>query len=738
MVNVKRVSEVGNIDVPVQQKLGPASFIQRKFADFRKDLSGFFKTRRVTQLPANPLPVTIPVQKAEKVSKIRELLKQPISTFEKIRSLIPIPASINPLIDLLLAKGNKYDVKVAVVQDAVTLATTINLPGQGLKGTAEVSIPIIPQPATDALVELNPAIVDSLSKAISPHLPPDQKMEEIVKLISTLPSQMLNFSWSNGEAGITINLPSGVVLKLKLNIPNSADASNKSDILRTFLKSILKENYPGIETLLSKDMIFLWDGSTSQFKIQFPQQLALQINELALANEALLKLVGKNTTIVIPQTIAGTIDLKNPKIQFAPGTTLEIKKKAPFPNLNVTLKSLSFDPNEKKVKIAFVDRFIPDITIDLNKKPSTGKNVIDFAFIPFNGSPSSKGPALPIPVETSVKPTISVLESLKKMIKIPTFLLPLLNMVLVDKTKLDVTVGIEDKATLSTDFNIAGLGISGKAHLTVPTIAQPNGDTPPVELNPELETLLKRQLAILANPVPGQEPLATPEQLTEILDVILTLPNQYVSLNWYGKTEAVSNCAELTVTLPGGMSLKLELNVLQEEGKQDALRTLLSKQLKTKFPAIESLLNETFTFKWDGEHKEFKLNFLRQQEFQLKSINLKRGGFFRNLLCGIGEWILKGRTVVLPSIISGTLDLANASVTFDKETRFVVQLPFGLSKNVKLGTIAYNVDKNEVDLELKTFGKHHVPIDLNTSNVDDLNFEINMYKRRHRRQHRPR
>ncbi len=58
---------------------------------------------------------------------------------------------------------------------------------------------------------------------------------------------------------------------------------------------------------------------------------------------------------------------------------------------------------------------------------------------------NTKDVALP---ETSVdptpKPTISVLESLKQMIKIPEALEPLIGIFFADQTKLDVNLGIED------------------------------------------------------------------------------------------------------------------------------------------------------------------------------------------------------------------------------------------------------------------------------------------------------
>lgn len=695
-------------------------------------LCNFFQGRDVKKLEQSPLRLSVMQEpkQAEKVSKIRELLKQPISAVARIKSLIPIPAAISPLLDILLKKGTKMDVKASIVDESMEFATDVVIPGNIIKGRAELRLPLTPPAAKDIPVELHPAVEQLMHKLLAPLIPQDQKTEEILKLLSTLPTQTLNMTWVKGKAVITISLPGGAVLKLTLTLPTGAEAEKNPDILRTFLKSIFKENYPGIASLLSKDMIFSWDGSTSQFTLQFPQQIALQINKLELKNETLLetllKLLGKNTTVVLPQTISGTINFKENSVEFAPGTIFEVKKKLPYPDKDVTLQKISFDPVGNKIKlkvstpILFADPSF-DIDIDLNepkepkvKKPA-GKSVIDFAFVPYN-SPASKNSS-PVKKTAETKQTppksgISVFESMKKMVKIPEVFSPIIDMLFAKGTALDMNVGIGDDIILSSAINLPNIGIAGHAQLIVPMKPEAVADAPPVELHPGIQKLLSQGLS---------SQIKEEDQLNELLDLLLTLPNQAIHFDWRG----ADHPATIILTLPGGIILKLDLKIPEAKaGEIDIVRGFLSKVLKDKFTAIEPLLAQSFVFKWHGSNSKFRIEFTEQQVLHLKSLDLKKGKWFKNFVGKIVGWIVGQTSVILPRKIEGRIDFKEASVTFDQDVEFTVRSLLGFTKKVGLEKVAFNPEKNEVTLGIKCFGSRAIAIDLNESNVEDFNFQV--------------
>jgi len=701
-----------------------------------KPLSNFFGAKDVKKLDESPfqLPVKQELKQEEKISKVRELLKQPLSAFERIKSFIPIPATLSPLLDTLLKKGTKIDVKASIADESMVFATDIAIPGGNIQGRAELSIPLTPPAAKDVAVELHPAIEQLLHKVLAPLVPQAQKSEEILKLLSTLPAQTLNFMWMKGTADIAINLPGGAILKLTLTLPTEAEAEKNPDILRTFLKSIFKENYPGIASLLAKDMIFSWNGSSSQFKLQFPQQIALQINKLELENETLLKLLGKNTTVVLPQTVAGTINFKENSIEFGSGTTFQVKKEFPLPDKDVTLQKIAFDPLGNKIKlklstpILFADPSF-EIDIDLNepkepknKKPA-GKSLIDFAFVTYN-SPASKNSApaktAAVAKQTPAKLSVSVFESMKKMVQIPEVFSPVINMLFAKGTALDLNIGIGDDLILSSALNLPSMGIAGHAQLIVPMKPEPVQDAAPVELHPGIQKLLSQGLS---------SQITEKEQLNELFDLLLTLPNQAIHFDWRGADHPTT----IILTLPGGIILKLDLKIPEAKaGETDIVRGFFSKLLKDKFAAIEPLLTQSFVFKWHGSNSKFRIEFVEQQVLHLKSLDLKKGKWFKNFIGKIMGWIVSRTSVVLPSKIEGTINFKEASVQFDRDVKFKVRSLLGFSKEVGLEKVAFNPEKNEVNLGIKCFGSRAIAIDLNESNVEDFNFQI-LSRRRARR-----
>jgi hypothetical protein len=260
------------------------------------------------------------------------------------------------------------------------------------------------------------------------------------------------------------------------------------------------------------------------------------------------------------------------------------------------------------------------------------------------------------------------------------------------------------KIILTGNFDIGSLDINGSVRLSVPTAAE-GKDAAPATLKAGLQDELHRKLRrILSAEAPnGVSEIPSKDKLHEVMDLILTLPNQDFCLLWK------NDHANLIATLPGGMQLTIALAV-PAQAQFAVLQSFLPESLRSKLPNIESILGKSFFLNWEGSTSRFSFEFEEQQQFQLKGLKLKRGGFFRNIFCDVAEWILAGHTVVLPTVISGTVDLANASVNFDRATRFVIKLPFGLSKNLKIRSVSYDIERNEVDLGLTIYGKRNLPI----------------------------
>jgi hypothetical protein len=562
---------------------------------------------------------------------VQNLLKDTSrSTLDKLKSLLPIPPSLTAIIDMFLCKKTKADVKVGIEKETLTFATTLNLPGLGISSsTVTLNVPLNAQ-AEDKVTDFPPSISDLLGQALNPLLSEDLKMDEIIKLLSTVPSQNLSFSWKNGSVSIHITLPNGASLVLKISLPISEKLTKTPDILRIFLKSILKENYAGIETLLGQDMSIKWDGSKSRFDIEFPQQIALHINEISQLGVMggfmgfIAKFIAKNSTVIIPKNIRGTVDFKNSTIQFDKGTTF-ITMGVPFPN--VTIKKISFDPKDNEIdEITFDELLVPNYkrkpapknvidtkkvaAIVVEKKEAAvvpeKKVIVNYEFISIDISPAQpsattnvvqtkaeierasliskikiKIAQLPAPVQPQPKAgeapkTVSVFESLKKMIKIPDALAPLIGIFFADQTKVDLNVGIEDNLTISVDnLNIPKLGLVGKASLKIPTT--PTQEKDPVTLPREMEKIIDT----LAGKTLQPDSLEEFALISNLIDLALTLPNQTIRIQWKGSI----NKAELFITLPGGMELTLELNVNNIQAEHDTLRTKL-------FEALDSRLDE--------------------------------------------------------------------------------------------------------------------------------------------------
>lgn len=770
--------------------------------------SSLFQSKKAEQLPTNPLEQPIDAQKAEPQKgfdpitaiRVQNLLKDTSrSTLDKLKSLLPIPASLTPIIDMFLGKKTKAGVNVGIENNSLTLTADLKMPGQGIKGTAVLSLPMTAQPKKESVTELHPALVGHLSKVLNPLLSEQQQVKELIQLISTLPSEAIQFSWSNGSANIVITLPNGATLKVNLALPISQESANTPDVLRTLLKSVLKENYTGIETVLRQDMIFNWNGSTSKFEIRFPRQLALNIKDISIdiSNpilEKLINAVGNNSTIILPQSIRGSIDFKNPSIQFDKGTTF-IVNNAPVPD--ITINRISYDPISEKLSLSLKtswflipDAFLENIEIDLKKDSSKQNDVTKPCIVNFECVPIDTNKYTAIAetkVAATTRETVSVFESLKKMVTIPAALQPVLGIFLADQTKLDVIVGIEDNLTVSVNnLNIPKLGLSGKASLSIPTQVQAEAEKTPVKLHPKID----KELAQLLSQELKSGSLEETTLFTNLIDLALRMPNQNMQMIWEGGI----GIAQLVITLPGGMLLKLELDVQKIQGKndpmmakflevfelevpqgesrlyyhhtqllevlktiptndprrakvhevlrtntdintlrvelakvieRDILRTKLTEILGSQIAAdFEPLLAQTFNFQWNGETKEFSIKFLEQQEITIKSLKLRKGGFFQNMLRKFVSWITKNRVVSLPKEINGKVNFETASVEFKKGTSFTIKTALGISKKVGLRLFSFARD-NMIDVGFRCFGTQEIEVDTRKPEVESTRIAIN-------------
>jgi hypothetical protein len=786
--------------------------------------SGQIESRKVEQLTTNLRAQEQAVESPKKtfdpasMMHVQNLLKETSrSTLDKLKSLLPIPDSLTPIIDMFLGKKTKANVKVSIENSSLKLAAGLDMPGQGIQGKAVLSLPMTAQPSKESVTELHPALVGLLSKALNPLVSEDNQVKQLIKLISTLPSKDLQFTWSDGSAKIIVHLPNGASLELNMAIPTAKESAQTPDILRTFLKSILKENYAGVETMLSQEMVFKWDGSTSRFDIEFPKQLALHIKEVSENDnkkgffESLgsrtINAISENTTIIIPKNIRGTIDFKNSTIQIDKGTTFITMGIPDF-----TVEKISFNSKDNEINIEYEALWMTH-THKIKLAPKDEKNVdekkINYEFISLDKNQTKAAQTKAdvekanliskikekiaeqplktiqpkLKAEEASKPKVSVFENLKTMVKIPEALEPVLGIFLADQTKLDVNIGIEDNLTVSVNnLNIPKLGISGKASLSIPAQAQAEAETMPVKLHPKIDGELARFLAREFKSGSLEETAL----FTNLVDIALRMPNQNMHMIW------ANGIAQLTITLPGGMVLNLELNVQKIQGKNDPLmaqflevldnapegeselyfiqskcidvfktistddprrtqirevlrkhgnkdtlraelakvierdiiRTKLTEIIGSQFAGdIEPLLAQTFNFQWNGETKEFSIKFLEEQNLTLKSIKLKKGGLFQNMLRKFVSWITKNRVITLPKEIHGKVNFETASVEFQKGTSFTIRTALGFSKRVGLRLFSFAKD-HMTEIGFRCFGTQSIELDRRTSNIETARLAI--------------
>ncbi len=648
------------------------------------------------------------------IAKHHQVLKQPISILEKIKSLVNLPKEILPYIDIFFAKGTKLELDVGL-EDELTFSTDLKLASKGVKGRVHVTLPTtapIVSTEDEMPVDLHPALKGLLGAKLSPLFSKDLDVTQIVDLLLTLPSQQMNITYDKGNADITLVLPSGVIFRVVL--ATETQATGDTDIVRSFLKGVLKENFAGIEPLLGETFSFIWDGSTSQFKFNFAQQQALKINTLKLKGEGFLQTlaakIGENSSIVIPQTIAGKIDFKNTSIQFEPGTKLILQGFFPW-DKNVDINHISYDIEKNTVQLSidcFGNHIIP-IKLDKPKESEESPlQNIDFKFIPFI-DPQAKKIDEKKKQAAEIKPTIGpqqkqslVLSQIKNLIKIPEAFVSYLSMIFVKGTALHADIDIQDNISFSTEVNIPGGGISGRIFLTAP-MNPVSTDASPVKMNDKLLGLITEQL----------QSLGSEDDINQLIAMIAMLPEQNVYVRWIGS----SNMAKLDLSLPGGAHLKLDLIL---DKKSNMVETVLSKILKDNYKGIAPLLLQDYALTWNGSSKKFTVEFLEQQAVHIDAVKLKGEGFIQDV---VGK-IIKGSRIVIPETISGTIDFQKIAVKFDPGTKFLLKglLPF--DKEIDFDQVTFRPENNAIDLKIKCFGTHQATIDLNTSNVDKVSLGI--------------
>jgi hypothetical protein len=559
-----------------------------------------------------------------------------------------------------------------------------------------------------------------LGAKLSPALSKEFNLNQIVNLLLTIPAQTMSITCvgSEGIADITLNLPSGAILKLELAIPKPADAKNQgdSDVVRSFMKGLLGPHFEGIRPLLGETFTFIWDGETSQFKINFVQQQAVRIDTLKLRGEgplqALVAKIGENGTIVIPETIAGTVDFRKGSMQFEPGTKLVLKDFLFF-DKDIDLHRVSYDVEKNTVNLlisCFGERTIP-IKLDAPKvKPAESPlEKLDFKFIPFT-DPDARKPAeqkkQTAEKKEKIAQPIPVFSQIQSFIKIPEAFASLMNMFFAKGSKLNANIDIQDNIAFTTEVKIPGAGITGQASLTVP-MTPSSEDPTPVNMNEGLLELLGEQL----------KSLGSDAEMDKLLALLTMLPAQNIYVRWIGS----SNVAKIDMDLPGGAHLKLDL-IISKEGNE-IVRSLLKKILKDNYQGIAPLLLQDYALTWNGSSSRFKVEFVNQQIVRINTLKLKGEGFVQDLVAKL----IKNSTIVLPQVMSGTVNLEKASVTFDQGTEFVLKglLPF--DKKIGFEKVTFRPKDNAIDLQIQCFGSHKATVDLNTSNVDSVDMDILPY-----------
>jgi hypothetical protein len=99
--------------------------------------------------------------------------------------------------------------------------------------------------------------------------------------------------------------------------------------------------------------------------------------------------------------------------------------------------------------------------------------------------------------------------------------------------------------------------------------------------------------------------------VNSLVDLALTLPNQNIHFHWRG------GIAEFVMTLPGGITVGLELDIQQKSAEKDTLQTklfeILSSDLKEPFALFTSLQDILNTVGKDDFRRAELMQILRKE-----------------------------------------------------------------------------------------------------------------------------
>jgi hypothetical protein len=211
----------------------------------------------------------------------------------------------------------------------------------------------------------------------------------------------------------------------------------------------------------------------------------------------------------------------------------------------------------------------------------------------------------------------------------------------------------------------------------------------------------------------------------EILSLILALPREDLTLIWNGKNPQNNTEVNLTITLPGKARLTLDIRIPSNHREAfAALPFFLQEQIGVQFgklyPMVQSLLQNSFIFKWRGDGSTFELQFLPQQSVKINKLLLK-GPF-----SGICDTIGSGTVATLPPMIAGQINAEKLTVTLKPPVHVATNktaLP-----NITIYGLTYGLDKiHTFDMEV-SWGfiskRMQIPYDERTSILEAMEIEF--------------
>ncbi len=195
--------------------------------------------------------------------------------------------------------------------------------------------------------------------------------------------------------------------------------------------------------------------------------------------------------------------------------------------------------------------------------------------------------------------------------------------------------------------------------------------------------------------------------------VLRNLPASVATVQWHG----FNNNLVVVLDLPNAVKLTVDLTIPPAQ-VQKLFPTLLDKLLPEKaqelIPMITPLLGQSMTVIWDGKSSNVKLLFAAPQMLEINEVIIKKVGFLQKVVKGL----TKNVKVELPQQIAVQVNLQTLEMKFEQAT-FKVRKGI-ISKKVVLERVAFNPQKKTLTIGIDCLGKHTIPIDLTTSNVDKV------------------